>query len=72
MQEQPQVPRGSFFKKFITEKLRFEDVNVARVDLVFDNKKLIDLLRRRGNAIKWQDATQIQEIEKEIEHHKQF
>ena len=47
-------------------------MNVARVDLVFDNKKLIDLLRRRGNAIKWQDATQIQEIEKEIEHHKQF
>lgn len=53
MQQQPQVPRGTFFKKYITENLRFEDVNVARVDLVFDNKKLIDLLRRRGNAIKW-------------------
>lgn len=29
-----------------------DHVKIARIDLVFDNKKLIDLLEARGNALK--------------------
>ena len=41
-----------FFKKYITEKMKSENLNIARIDLVFDNKKMIDLLEARGNSLK--------------------
>lgn len=31
------MSRGHFFKSYISDKLRYEDVNIARIDLVFDN-----------------------------------
>lgn len=37
MDEYTNLSRGHFFKHYITDKLRYEDVNIARIDLVFDN-----------------------------------
>lgn len=42
--EETQLSRGFYFKKFISDKLRYQDVRIARIDLVFDNKKMIGLL----------------------------
>ena len=54
IEERSQHSRGEYFKTFIQEKIKIEGVNPARIDLVFDNKKMIDLLEARGNAIKLQ------------------
>jgi hypothetical protein len=32
--------------------IQFEGINIARIDLTFDNEKLLDLLYKRGHAIK--------------------
>jgi len=58
-----QFSRGYFFKKFITEKLQYQDTTIARIDLVFDNKKMITLLESRGAAIKNCDYKSVFEIE---------
>lgn len=49
---QDQFSRGYFIKKYVEEKLASENMDIARVDLVFDNKKMIELLEARGNALK--------------------
>jgi hypothetical protein len=54
IEERSQHSRGEFFKTFIQEKIKVDGINPARIDLVFDNKKMIDLLEARGNAIKLQ------------------
>ena len=43
------------FKKYIEKKLLTgvpHKINIIRIDLVFNSKKMIDLLEKRGNAIK--------------------
>lgn len=64
------TPRGILFKKYLEQKLRVQGVNLARIDLVFDCKKMIDLLQQRGNAIKVQNHQKLQEIEEKIEDQK--
>jgi len=44
--------RGLLFKKYVKDKLAIEDLSIARIDLVFDNKLMIELLEARGNAMK--------------------
>lgn len=44
-----------------------QGVNIARIDLVFDCKKMIDLLEQRGDAIKVQNYEKLQEFEEKIE-----
>lgn len=51
-QQADKFSRGYFFKKYIQDKLRVDRVNIARIDLVFDNKNMIDLLELRGNVLK--------------------
>lgn len=46
------VSRGQLFKNYVSEKIHVDRVNIARIDLVFDNKKIIDLLETRGYALK--------------------
>lgn len=36
--------RGIIFKKYLQDKLRISGTHIARIDLVFDNKKMINLL----------------------------
>ena len=43
-QEGGQSSRGSLFKKFLTKMIQFEGINIARIDLTFDNEKMLDLL----------------------------
>ena len=47
--------RGLLFKKYVKDKLSIEDLNIARIDLVFDNKHMIELLEGRGHAMKLQN-----------------
>ena len=49
--------RGLLFKRYLEQKLKVQRVNFSRIDLVFDCKKMIDLLEARGEAIKMQDYT---------------
>lgn len=37
-QEQPLHPRGILFKRYIEAKLKIPGADIARIDLVFDNK----------------------------------
>ena len=39
-----QTSRGILFKQYIMNKLQFPGTNILRIDLVFDNEKMIDLL----------------------------
>jgi hypothetical protein len=39
--------------------LAIEDLSIARIDLVFDNKMMIELLEARGNAMKLQNLQEI-------------
>ena len=71
-QEQAQHPRGILFKKYIEDKLKVDGVDIARIDLVFDNKKMINLLEARGNAIKNENLPAIDEVERQIEAQKQY
>ena len=60
--------RGYWLKQFIQENIVMpRSETVARIDLVFDNKKMIALLESRGSAIKTCDYRQVIEIENEIE-----
>ena len=47
-QEGNRNTRGTLFKKFLTKMIQFEGINIARIDLTFDNEKLLDLLFKRG------------------------
>jgi len=38
-------------------------LKIAKIDLVFDNSKLIDLLEQRGQAIKVRNKSKINELE---------
>jgi hypothetical protein len=55
------------FKKYIQEKMHIDRVNIARIDLVFDNKKLIDLLETRGHALKVENMQLLMDVEDQIE-----
>ena len=52
--------------------MHVDRVNIARVDLVFDNKKIIDLLEARGNALKVENMQALKEVEDQIEAIKPF
>ena len=39
-----QTSRGILFKQYIINKLQIPGANILRIDLVFDNEKMIDLL----------------------------
>ena len=41
-------------------------LKIARMDLLFDNAKMIDLLLKRGKAVKKRENDQIIELEAEI------
>lgn len=43
--------------------MNFNRVNIARIDLVFDNKKLIDLLETRGYALKIENMQLLMDVE---------
>ena len=47
--------------------MHVDKVNIARIDLVFDNKKLIDLLETRGHALKVENMQLLMEVEDQIE-----
>ena len=64
--------RGLLFKKYVKDKLSIEDLNIARIDLVFDNKHMIELLEGRGHAMKVQNINRITNYENQIEELKQF
>ena len=55
------------FKKYIQEKMHIDRVNIARIDLVFDNKKLIDLLETRGHALKVENMQLLMGVGDQIE-----
>lgn len=59
-------PRGILFKKYLEQKLKVQGVNIARIDLVYDSKKMIELLEQRGYSIKVQNYQKLQEIEESI------
>lgn len=61
------APRGILFKRYIERKLEANGVRIARIDLAFDQSKMIDVLELRGQAIKEQNVDRVAEIEKEIE-----
>ena len=70
--ERAEESRGFLFKKYIEGKLRVQGVTIARIDLVFDNKKMIELLEARGNAIKLENFAGVDEYEQQIDEHKQY
>lgn len=39
-----QTSRGILFKQYILNKLQIPGANILRIDLVFDNEKMISLL----------------------------
>lgn len=44
--------RGSEMKQYLTNLLKLDGIEIIRIDLVFNNKTLIDFMERRGTAIK--------------------
>jgi hypothetical protein len=44
--------RGVLFKKYIENKLNIPNVSILRIDLVFDNECMINMLELRGHAVK--------------------
>ena len=62
-----QISRGQEFIDFLHQRIHIEGVHIARMDLAFDNKKIVDLLEERGLAISQQDYKKIQKIEIKIE-----
>jgi hypothetical protein len=46
-------------------------LNIARIDLVFDNEKTIKLLRERGLALYDRDMKKVREIEADLEARKE-
>lgn len=53
------------------ERIHVDGVNIARIDLAFDNKKIVDLLEKRGLAISQQEYAKIQKIEMRIDKSKE-
>lgn len=43
-----------------------DQMSVARTDLVFDNKEILDLLFARGEAIRVGDKDKVKEIEETV------
>jgi hypothetical protein len=62
--------RGVLFQKFI--KSHFKDAKIARIDLVYDNTKMLNLLESRGTAIKMQDNQALFAVEDEVEEQKKY
>lgn len=62
--------RGEQFRDYVIERIlhvdKDEQLKIARLDIVFDNAAMIDLLKRRGNAIKNDDHAVVVELEGEI------
>lgn len=71
-QEQPRQPRGILFKRYIESKLRISGTSICRIDLVFNNQKMIELLEARGSAIKNEKFNTLHEVEAEIEAQKEY
>jgi hypothetical protein len=67
--------RGQQFKEFVYHQImaftRDDGFRIARMDLVFDNNRMIELLKRRGEAIKNSDSATVFvtefEVRKQIE-----
>jgi len=45
--------------------------SIIRIDLIFDNRKMIRLLTERGEAIKDENTSKIETLEKKIQIHLQ-
>lgn len=41
-------------------------VNIMKIDLLFDNRDILHLLKERGNAIRYRDSNRVLEIEYQI------
>ena len=57
--------------RIVDQNAQYDDsqpsrLKIARMDLVFDNAEMIDLLLQRGQAIKYKDKEKIQRLEVEI------
>lgn len=50
----------------MTGKKHSHNSQIARIDLVFDNRKMLQLLRERGYAIKCKNKEEIISFESEI------
>lgn len=44
--------KGYYFNKYVSNKMKVPKINIARIDLVYDNTKMLNLLENRGTAIK--------------------
>lgn len=62
--------RGQQFKEFVYAQIkaftRDDSFRIARMDLVFDNNHMIDMLKARGEAIKSSDSARVFVTEFEI------
>lgn len=69
--ERSTVARGAQFKEWLGKKMYLfspdSQVNIMKVDLVFDNRKMLQLLKARGQAISIKETKTIREIEEEIQ-----
>lgn len=65
--DQTGMTRGERIVKFIDRQLHFCPSNFVRVDLVYSNRKLIQLLKKRGQAIKNQKETRVDLLTMQIE-----
>ena len=61
------MTRGERVVKFIDRQLQFCPSNFVRIDLVYANRKLIQLLKRRGQAIKNQQENRVDQLTMQIE-----
>ena len=59
--------RGSEIKQYLQNLLSVDNIKIARIDLVFNNRDLIHYLELRGEAIKNQNWPLAEKIEKRIE-----
>lgn len=54
------------------QKLRVPNINVVRIDLVFDSTKMSNLLESRGSAVKNQNLDELEKIEHQIAEQKEY
>lgn len=77
----PEKPesRGQQLQRWLADQLEVmnhyfveitDPIKIARIDIVFDNKELIDTLDERGQAIKKNDKPRIVELEEKIDQQK--
>jgi hypothetical protein len=59
--------RGSEMKQYLTNLLKLEGIEIIRIDLVFDNKAIIEFMEKRGTAIKNQNFLLVKYFDEKLE-----